>query len=127
MQPSTESYLRFIKQQLELFRKQHSALDRSDHVAARTFADQLGSMLPGLIRAVKHSRKLLGSGNRVQIEQLEGMISEMRSLHKKSMLSLFKSKDNLAQLLRENKVGRQVLSGYRSGRRTGNKLFEFVG
>ncbi len=124
--PQPSGTLDFIRFQLEIFHVQSDAIKRGDLVAAKTAGNQLSKSLPGLIQLVNHSRNG-GKVSEIEKEDIERMVSEMKTLQKSSTESLNLRKDNLAQLLNEFRKGRKLLNRYSSGRKSGSKLFDMVG
>ncbi len=118
--------LDFVRQQLDILRRQCTAIDHGDLVAARTAGNQLRRSMPGFMRLMRQNRDGAGMAD-CEEEAIEEMVVEMRGLVEKATARLTSSRDNMAQLLQEFRRGRQILTCYHSGRRRSNRLFDMRG
>ena len=124
--PETTSNVDFIRRLLQIFHAQLDAITRGDLIAARTASEQLRYSLPGLVQVVKLSRKGSESSAEEQ-DHIERMIREIKNLHANANESIQTKRNSLASLLIEFRRGRQLINGYKSGTRSGGKLFEMIG
>ncbi len=124
--PDTGGTLDFVQRQVELFRRQSEAIQRGDLVAAKSASDQLQRSVPGLVQIVNLSRNG-GSFTELEKEFIERIFYEIKILQKNTHRQILSKKEQLSELLHEFRRGRQLLTGYRSGRDSGGKFFDMVG
>jgi len=122
----SDGKLNFLNQQLDIFRKQADAVNSGDLITAKTTGVQLKRSMKALVDVVCQYRK-----DRVysisEKQTVERMVSEMKVLHESALKQLKVRKSRLAELLFEFRKGKNLLSGYHSGRRTGSRLFDMAG
>lgn len=116
----------FIHQQLDIFRRQSKAIERGDLTQAKTAGDQLRRSMSGLVQVVHLSRNG-GSFSPAEKDDIELMLAEIKSLQETSIKRIESRRDDLAELLVEFRKGRQLLTRYRSPRRSGGKFFDITG
>ena len=118
--------LDFVRQQRDIFRLQSQAIDRGDLVAAKTAGDQLNRSMSGLVQVVNLSRNG-GSFTTSEKEDIEQLVAEMKSLRESAIDRLNTRRKHLSELLHEFRKGRQLLTRYQSGRKSGGRLFDITG
>ncbi|HHE46862.1 MAG TPA: hypothetical protein ENL08_04060 [Bacteroidetes bacterium] len=124
--PDLTGAMEFVQRQLGIFRQQYEAVARGDLVAAKSAGDQLLQSLPGLVQIVNHSRNG-GQFSASERESLERIVAEIKTLLQDANKCILAKRQELAELLFEFRRGRQLLTGYRSGRDSGGRLFEVIG
>ncbi|MCF7809426.1 hypothetical protein K9N50_00405 [bacterium] len=122
----SNSYIDFLNLQLDLFRRNADAINKGDLITAKTTADQLKRSVKALAEIINNYRckDVSYDGDKQTVEQ---MVSEMKFLHNSALAKLNTKKNQLAELLSEFRRGKNLLTGYRSGRKTDNRLFDMAG
>ena len=103
-------------------RKQCAAVRRGDYAAAAMSGNRLDYTLPGMPALMA----ILSQSDPRRV-RLNAIVGEMQELQTTARHILEEERGRVAQLLQEIKVGRQLLSRYRSGRKSKHKLFDISG
>ena len=117
----------FVKAQHELFLSQFDAIEQGSLEQARITANQLGLTLPGLKKTINLARSGKVNITRREKTLIEEMVTELKKLNEKSINILQQQKSEMINLLKDLRIGRQIVSGYRSPRRDNAMLFELTG
>jgi len=119
-------HINFLNLQLDLFRRNADAINNGDLVTAKTTADQIKRSVKVLAEVINNYRSegMCYDSDKQTVEQ---MVSEMKSLHDSALTQLNTRKSHLAELLFEFRKGKNLLTGYLSGRKTDNRLFDMAG
>ena len=118
--------LDFVRQQRDIFRLQSQAIDRGDLVAAKTAGDQLNLSMSGLVQIISLSRNG-GSFTTMEKDNIEQLVVEMKSLRESAIDRLNTRRKHLSELLHEFRKGRQLLTRYQSGKKSGGRFFDITG
>jgi hypothetical protein len=116
----------FLNLQLDLFRRNANAVNNGDLITAKITADQLKRSVEALVEVInkRRSEDVCYDSDKQTVEHI---VSEMKTLHESALAQLNVRKSRLAELLFEFRKGKNLLTGYRSGRKTDNRLFDMAG
>lgn len=124
---SENSAYTFVKSQYDLFVSQFEAIAQGRFEQARSAAQQLNLILPSLKKTVGQVRKGEIEVSDREKYLIEEMVTELKKRNKKSINLLQEQKSEMINLLKDLRIGRQIVSGYRSPRRDNAMLFELTG